>query len=920
MTVADLTPLIPALEGEAAQAVAHRGGHIQIIAAAGSGKTEVVSQRVASLLADGEDPHTIVAFTFTEKAASEMKERIRQRVSARLGAGATDKLGQLFVGTIHSFCFHLLQEYAPLYETYTPLDANQLTSFLYREANRLNLKTFDRADRVFSGIAAFQRSIAVIENELLSLGDLPDDDFKHVAEAYYETLDRYRFLSFGTQIVQAVKQLRDTEVHARVTSQLKHLIVDEYQDVNPAQEELIRLLAKGSGGGNADLAVVGDDDQAIYQWRGSAVGNIVHFNERYPNVTTFHLLKNRRSRPGIVQLANDFAHTIPGRLEKSMQEHREANGPAVAIAVDLADERTEAIQVARIIERLSKQGVPFRDMSILVRARTAYPKLLQALAQADIPVQPGGREGLFQKPEAAAFGKTYAWIANIDWRDGKFSPRAPVGIDSVLEDYQLAFGLSDITMLREHLEAWKQRCSRLSANPDLVGDFYKLVGLLGVKDWDLSDERQRLRLGTVARFTQVLADYETVFRRSRRDPATGEYRAGRPGDEWYYRQLAIMLVNYSIGAYDDFDGEHDPTADGVNLDTVHSAKGLEWPVVFLPSLTATRFPSSRTGTIQEWLLPRDSFDAIRYEGTDADERRLFYVALTRARDWVSLSSHARVESRGAQPSPYILEAQHWAQNTGLPTGAELKGHDDIPDLTVTYSELAAYIHCPQSYFLRTELGFMPPVAQEIGYGNAVHHVLRILAEQIKATGQPPTPKQVNDLIASDFYLPFANPTSYREMMEKARRIIFMYIEDHHEDLARTWAAERPFELYLPGLAISGRADVIFDEYDDRPDNLAIVDYKTSTMTGIEPLQLQVYTDAARREGLTVSAAFIHDLDTTERHIVEIDEAAVKAAEATVMTTATSLKKRDFTPKPETRKCARCDVRFVCGVALSKKQQ
>ena len=123
-------------------------------------------------------------------------------------------------------------------------------------------------------------------------------------------------MSFGTQIIRAVEALGDPEVHAKVTADLQHLIVDEYQDVNPAQERLIELLAKPNG--QADLVVVGDDDQAIYQWRGSAVANIVTFADRYPDVTKFELLTNRRSRPAIVELANAFAQTIPGRLAKEM--------------------------------------------------------------------------------------------------------------------------------------------------------------------------------------------------------------------------------------------------------------------------------------------------------------------------------------------------------------------------------------------------------------------------------------------------------------------------------------------------------------------------------------------------------------------------------------------------------------------------
>src|SRR3954465_6010886 len=146
----------PGLEGEAAAAVAHRGGHVQIIAAAGSGKTEVVSQRVAGLLAEGEDPASIVAFTFTEKAAAELKERIRARVTALVGEGASDRLGQLFVGTIHAYCFRLLQSHVPAYETYTPLDENQLANLLSRETNRLGLKRLHPQERKFGAIELFR--------------------------------------------------------------------------------------------------------------------------------------------------------------------------------------------------------------------------------------------------------------------------------------------------------------------------------------------------------------------------------------------------------------------------------------------------------------------------------------------------------------------------------------------------------------------------------------------------------------------------------------------------------------------------------------------------------------------------------------------------------------------------------------------
>ena len=304
---------IPTLVGEAAEAVAHRGSHLQIIASAGSGKTEVVSQRVADLIVEGAPPESIVAFTFTEKAAGVLKERIRVRVKARVGAKATDKLGQLQVGTIHAYCYRLLQTYVPRFETYSLIDENQLVSLMAREGSErnLNLKRFDRRPKpgLFRGIERFLQSVDVIENERLSPHGLPDGDFKETLGRYYAMLDRYRLLTFGLQIARAVEALEDPCVHTAVTGALQHLIVDEYQDVNPAQERLIQLLAKPLG--EADLVVVGDDDQAIYQWRGSNVRNIVRFDERYDNVKQFRLLTNRRSRPGIIDLANSFSDDHP---------------------------------------------------------------------------------------------------------------------------------------------------------------------------------------------------------------------------------------------------------------------------------------------------------------------------------------------------------------------------------------------------------------------------------------------------------------------------------------------------------------------------------------------------------------------------------------------------------------------------------
>src|SRR5437588_1844672 len=190
MPLKEARPPAPQLVGPALEAVRHRGGHVQIIAAAGSGKTEVVSQRVVDLLTDGLPAEAIVAFTFTERAAEELKQRIERRTHERLGRAALDRLTSLFVGTIHAYCFRLLQQHVPRYETYDVLDENQLTAFLSREATRLELKQLDPQNRAFASIAAFLKSVDVVENELLDPETMPDP-FGSVSRSYYEALERY---------------------------------------------------------------------------------------------------------------------------------------------------------------------------------------------------------------------------------------------------------------------------------------------------------------------------------------------------------------------------------------------------------------------------------------------------------------------------------------------------------------------------------------------------------------------------------------------------------------------------------------------------------------------------------------------------------------------------------------------------------
>jgi DNA helicase-2/ATP-dependent DNA helicase PcrA len=256
---------------EQAKVIAHRGGPLQVVACAGAGKTEAISRRAAALIEEGVEPSQIVAFTFTDRAAEGLKTRISRRVAQAKGTAFLDRLGPMFVGTIHSYCLRLLQDHVPEFGNFDVLDENRLAGLLSREHKRLELSKL--GSQHWRPIFDFLRNADVVENEPLDAQQLRGTPFGDWNLRFKESLYRYHFLTFGLLISATVKALRRPEVYERVHGPLRHLIVDEYQDINPAQETLIGLLARPP----VHLCVVADDDQAIYQWRGSDVSNMLEF-------------------------------------------------------------------------------------------------------------------------------------------------------------------------------------------------------------------------------------------------------------------------------------------------------------------------------------------------------------------------------------------------------------------------------------------------------------------------------------------------------------------------------------------------------------------------------------------------------------------------------------------------------------------
>ncbi|MDW8264548.1 MAG: ATP-dependent DNA helicase, partial [Gemmataceae bacterium] len=768
-------------------------------------------------------------------------------------------------------------------------------------------------------IADFLRNADVVENELIDPQQLRGTPFGDCYLRFLETLERYHFLTFGRLITRTVEALRRPEFYARVHDSLRNLIVDEYQDINPAQEELIRLLAQPP----VQLCVVADDDQSIYQWRGSDVSNMQSFARRYPAVTPLTLSINRRSRPTIIQVANRFARTIAPRLEKAMQPHR----PSADVEVHSWAAETpeqEAKVIAATIERLREQGYRFKDIAILYRSvRTSSPPLIEELQARNIPFRCAGRTGLFLQPEAQVLGQTYAWLVDREWREDRFASSAPVTLDALIRGYQAVFSNGQpIPELREYLNDWKGMVGDTTQEVNLVRDYYRLLRLLGVHQLDLNSPLGSARMGTLARFSQILADFEHVTRRARFVEEQGQrvFRGGRDRGRDYYCQLYNFLQFYALDKYEDFDGEDTFDLDAVDILTVHQAKGLEWPVVFVPCLVQGRFPSRYAGQAQHWLIPEEHFPQHarrRYEGGEMDERRLFYVALTRARDMLYLSRFQRMTNRFS-PSPFLLEiAGRDPDVQGTlplppPYQPPTEEAEELP--TFTFSELAHFESCPLRYRLNNSLGFQPQLVRELGYGRAIHHILRHVAELARRQQRLPMAADVQTIFERHFYLPYANQPAFESLLRQARALVERYLTDFASDLERIWQTERPFELHLREGIVTGRADVILDREGGVVNRLAIVDYKTAndpTADDVYAFQLAIYAEAGRGEGLNVHAAYLHRLKESQRQTVVVDTVAGRVARNRADALIEGIRAGDFPARPERRKCTACDMRAIC---------
>jgi DNA helicase II / ATP-dependent DNA helicase PcrA len=677
------------LNPEQLEAVRATEGPLLVLAGAGSGKTRVLTARTAWIIRSGlARPDEIVAVTFTNKAAGEMKGRIAALLDG-------DPRG-LRMGTFHSLCLRLLRVEAGRlgYRTdFVVFDTADQTAVMKEVVEELRLDT-DRypARGLLQRISAARNRFDASEQVVAALREPGSDAVVRAYDAYVRRLRAANAMDFDDLILNVLELFRrHPEVEARQRDRTRYLLVDEYQDTNRPQYQLVRSLAAGS----RNLCVVGDDAQSIYRFRGADVGNILRFQEDYSDARVIQLTRNYRSTARILKAAGNVIRHNRGRLDKELWTENPA-GERITYIQTMTD-RDEAMFVASQVRALrgGERGHALSDMAVLYRTNAQSRLMEEALMQAGFPYRIYGGLRFYDRKEVKDLLAYLRLAAN---------PDDDVSLRRVLNVPPRGVGRTSLDRLEE-----AARAERISLHASILREvemtppirsapaLRRLLDLLALL-------RERATAGDgVPRLLQELVErLEYIEYLKRSEPGDAESRienvgqlvaaakereaAGEPGLQPFLDAAALVSDVESV------------TGDtGMHLMTLHCAKGLEFPVVFMVGMEENLFPHARSvGTSDPEEIE--------------EERRLCYVGMTRARERLIVSCAAQRRSFGSmtmnEPSRFVRE---------LRTGAA----DLVNDLSVDWWSARGPLGYPSSSpgAGRPSRAYEPPAARRTSLGD-----------------------------------------------------------------------------------------------------------------------------------------------------------------------------------------------------------
>ena len=934
-------------------AVTHERGPLLIIAGAGTGKTTVIARRIAWLLATQRaQPPEILALTFSEKAAAEMEERIDLLVP----------YGYLDIGvsTFHAFGDRLLREHAlrvGLTPNFRVLSQAEQHVMLRRWLFDLPLAEFrpphdpTRYLGALAAVFARAKDEAADPEEFLAHARLAGGGAGRIQElaavyaAYQHRLQDADLADFGDLVLLAIRLLEQApELRAAVQGRVRYLLVDEFQDTNYAQFRLLQLLA----GEGTQVTVVGDDDQSIYKWRGAAISNVVKFLDLHPDVRTVVLTENFRSAQGILDCAYRLIrHNDPDRLEvrQGIDKRlvaRAACPPAEPRIHALDTASSEADWVASTIREAIASGRRRpSDIAILVRSNRDADLFLRALNVAGVPWQFSGASGLLAREESKMLLSCLRALADPDdslsWYHVASSAlyRCPMGdLSAVLA--RASRRHASFRAVAERLDdpAWGEPLTEegLRRIGELLADIGRLLERSRTRtagqvlyEW-LADRGFLAALARSERPEELLA-LQTVGRFFHHLRRMEDLVGGSLPELMHHLELFQAMGQEPVE-------EDDAWADRVQVLTLHKAKGLEFPVVYMVGLVQGRFPTPQRPDPIE--LPEPLIKDILPLGDYhlQEERRLFYVGMTRAKEELFLTCAYDYGGKSVRKtSQFVLEAMDLP--TPSPQARRASARELIERSSVRQPLPVAarpqavlrldphgvddYMTCPLKYRYSHLLRIPVMRHHLVVYGAAIHKAIEALFTR-RLQGQELSEAELLEV----FEQAWRSEGFLTRQHEEAR------LAQGRATLRRWFAAqqaapefptlvEEKFRFPLDDLLVVGR----WDRVDCRGDEVVIVDYKSSDVREQreadrrtrESLQLLVYALAWRTLHGQVPAVELRFLETGLTGRARLTDDDLERARAALREAAAGIRAHAFPAKPQEFACRWCAFQTVCPSAF-----
>ena len=851
---------------EQLRAAALAGGPLRVVAGAGTGKTAVIAERFRRLVRAGVAPAAILVMTFTERAAGEMRQRIETLIDAPAPA----------VGTFHSIALGWLREDGRSigvpsgFRLVVGAERWILARELMWKLGDAALVGDERPDDL---VAPALQMLERLKQELVPLERLErwaaDADDQERAQlmkacvrlyrAYERECRKQRLLDFDDLLLLAVRMLEKNRVLLRrYADRFPHVLVDEYQDLNLAQERLVELVA-----GRGEPFVVGDDDQSIYRFRGASRASLDRFVASFPDARTVTLGRNRRSSRRIVAAAT----AVIGHNEERLTKELRSVEPGSAVeAWRCGDAAAESTAIAAEAAALVARGVSPSRIAVLCRTNAIARPIAGALAMRGLPHVVVGGHGFHDLPE----------------------------VKDVIAMLRVICDPSDAVALAR---------PAATASAPLLEQLHVLALRLDVRDlfFELMEQSRYPANANVAKFGENIAAF---------CDASPDHSL-----DAFLRHLDLVLLSG-----EDEEPAQVEVGEAIQVMTIHQSKGLEFDAVFVPSLVEGRLP--QTARAPRFELPAAVLEPLvrGREDVIAEERRLLYVAMTRARRNLYLTYAEHYEGgRRWRPSRFLGELPPAVVQKYVPAAASpasppavlVNGHHD--DVQLSYSAIAAFRDCPRQYWYRHVRKLPVVQSAEAVHGVILHEVLR-RAGELRRQGITITPARLRSLHRGVWATAtFPDPRRAQTFRRIGAAELEAYRSRGGFDDAPAYL-EHPFTVAVDGWTLRG----VIDRIDRAGDAWRIIDYKSGRPLTRRRRDLQVAlyalgaAGALQLEPLELEVVYLASGESTR---IEGVAGLVREARAEGTEVAEAIRSEAFPSRPERRRCRLCPYRLACADAL-----